>query len=61
MEPQQLTSNRFFDPRPGVPNGAAGRVILPSGKPMMAANKPGAPITHTVEWPLGERGVRQGQ
>jgi succinate-acetate transporter protein len=41
--------------------GAAGRVILPLGKPMMAANKPGARITHPVEWPLGEPGVRQGQ
>ena len=41
--------------------GAAGKVILPLGKPMMAANKPGARITHPVEWPLGEPGVRQGQ
>jgi succinate-acetate transporter protein len=41
--------------------GAAGKVILPLGKPMMAANKPGARVTHPVEWPLGEPGVRQGQ
>lgn len=41
--------------------GAAGKVILPLGKPMMAANKPGAHVTHPVEWPLGEPGVRQGQ
>jgi hypothetical protein len=41
--------------------GAAGKVILPLGKPMMAANQPGARVTHPVEWPLGEPGVRQGQ
>ena len=41
--------------------GAAGKVILPLGKPTMAANKPGSRITHPVEWPLGEPGVRQGQ
>jgi len=41
--------------------GAAGKVILPLGKPMMAANRPGARITYPVEWPLGEPGVRQGQ
>ena len=38
-----------------------GEVILPLGKPMMAANKPGARVTHPIEWPLGEPGVRQGQ
>jgi uncharacterized protein len=41
--------------------GAAGKVILPLGKPIMAANKPGARLTYPVEWPLGEPGVRQGQ
>jgi uncharacterized protein len=41
--------------------GAAGKVILPLGKPMMKANTPGARLTHPVEWPLGEPGVRQGQ
>jgi len=41
--------------------GAAGRVILPLGKPKAAANKPGSRITHPVEWALGEPGVRQGQ
>ena len=41
--------------------GAAGRVILPLGKPMMAANRPGTRLTHPIEWPLGEPGVRQGQ
>jgi uncharacterized protein len=40
---------------------AAGKVILPLGKPIAAANRPGARITHPVEWPLGEPGVRQGQ
>ena len=41
--------------------GAAGRVILPLGKPMMKANKRGARLTHAIEWPLGEPAVRQGQ
>jgi uncharacterized protein len=41
--------------------GAAGKVILPLGKPMMAANTPGSRVTHPVEWALGEPGVRQGQ
>ena len=41
--------------------GAAGKVVLPLGKPMMNANKPGARLTHAIEWPLGEPGVRQGQ
>ena len=38
--------------------GAAGRVILPLGKPMLAANKPGARVTYPIEWPMGEPGVR---
>ena len=40
---------------------AAGRVVLPLGKPSIAANKPGSRVTHPVEWALGEPGVRQGQ
>jgi hypothetical protein len=41
--------------------GAAGKVVLPLGKPVIAANKPGTRVTYPVEWPLGEPGVRQGQ
>lgn len=40
---------------------AAGKVVLPLGKPMLAANKPGSRLTHPVQWELGEPGVRQGQ
>ena len=40
---------------------AAGKVVLPLGKPMMKSNKPGERITHAIEWPMGEPGVRQGQ
>lgn len=41
--------------------GAAGRVVLPLGKPMKQANKPGARVTEAVQWAHGEPGVRQGQ
>jgi hypothetical protein len=40
---------------------AAGRVVLPLGKPAAAANKPGSRLTHPIEWAMGEPGVRQGQ
>src|SRR5690349_6028958 len=41
--------------------GAAERVSLPLGKPMMKANNPGARLTHAIARPLGEPGDRQGQ
>lgn len=41
--------------------GAAGRVILPLGKPMMEANKPGARMTEPVQYVHGQPGVREGQ
>jgi succinate-acetate transporter protein len=41
--------------------GAAGKVILPLGKPRTEANTPGEHITHPIGWTLGEPGVRHGQ
>src|SRR4051812_22938863 len=41
--------------------GTFGRVILPLGKPDMAANRPGATITQPFEFSAGMPGVRQGQ
>jgi succinate-acetate transporter protein len=41
--------------------GAAGKVILPLGKPRADANTPGEHITHPIGWTRGEPGVRQGQ
>jgi uncharacterized protein len=41
--------------------GAAGKVILPLGKPKTEANRPGGQVTHPIGWTLGEPGVRHGQ
>jgi hypothetical protein len=38
-----------------------GRVILPLGKPVRAANVPGQRITRPIEFERAEPGVRQGQ
>jgi succinate-acetate transporter protein len=39
----------------------AGRVVLPLGEPVKAANIPGAEFTRTIEYERGEPGVKQGQ
>jgi uncharacterized protein len=41
--------------------GAFGRVVLPLGKPMRAANVPGERVTEVAEFAHGEPGVRRGQ
>jgi succinate-acetate transporter protein len=41
--------------------GAAGKVILPLGKPKAKANMPGRQLTQPIGWTHGEPGVRQGQ
>ena len=41
--------------------GTFGRVVLPLGKPMMKANKPGAQVTRPIQYAAGQPGVRAGQ